>query len=372
MPVRTKKSSKDPVSQKLKNTGYKPPKDRPPVWKGPEVDGVTQSLLSRFIVCPERFRLLVIEGLTPQDTFNHRLEYGNLFHLAEETYLQGGDWKRALKEYATVLCLKYRMQQEQVQHWLRVCQQQFPTYIKYWEKHRSKLKYKPVVQELVFAVPYTLPCQKVVILRGKFDSVNLVGKDLFLQENKTKADVDQMEINRQLKYDLQTMLYLIALQTMRERRKDLPKELKAVEKSLLKGVMYNVVRRPLSGGKHTIKQCKGESVNEYYDRLGGLIAEEPDHYFMRWKMDVSQKDIDRFRERTLDPLLLKLCYWYNEVSFCHERKEVLYTSNNYQTPFGIYNPLAEGGSTDLDNYLLTGSEVGLQRTKNLFPELVEE
>ncbi len=35
---------------------------REPVWKGPEVDGVTQSLLSRYLTCKERFRLLVIEG----------------------------------------------------------------------------------------------------------------------------------------------------------------------------------------------------------------------------------------------------------------------------------------------------------------------
>ena len=34
--------------------------------------------------------------------------------------------------------------------------------------------------------------------------------------------------------------------------------------------------------------------------------------------------------------------------------------------------LAEGGSSDLDAYLLNKNEVGLQRTDQLFPELQKE
>ena len=35
----------------------------------------------------------------------------------------------------------------------------------------------------------------------------------------------------------------------------------------------------------------------------------------------------------------------------------------------VYNVLDEGGSSDLDAYLESGSEAGLQRIENLFPEL---
>ncbi len=59
-----------------------------PLWKGPEVDGITFSLLSRFIACPERFRILVTEGLQPHDEFNHRIEYGNMWHTCEEAALR--------------------------------------------------------------------------------------------------------------------------------------------------------------------------------------------------------------------------------------------------------------------------------------------
>ena len=88
-----------------------------PVWKGPEEEGVTQSLLSRFLVCRERFRLLVVEGLRPIDSFNHRIEYGQMWHLCEECSSQGLGWKNPLQEYAQSLCRTYPTSQEQIEHW---------------------------------------------------------------------------------------------------------------------------------------------------------------------------------------------------------------------------------------------------------------
>jgi hypothetical protein len=55
-----------------------------PLWSGPDGEGpnggITFSLLSRFLVCRERFRLHALEGWRTQDGFNHRLEYGNMWH----------------------------------------------------------------------------------------------------------------------------------------------------------------------------------------------------------------------------------------------------------------------------------------------------
>jgi hypothetical protein len=42
---------------------------------------------------------------------------------------------------------------------------------------------------------------------------------------------------------------------------------------------------------------------------------------------------------------------------------------HWRTPYGFYNVLAEGGSTELDEYLASGSELGLERTSKLFREL---
>lgn len=146
----------------------------------------------------------------------------------------------------------------------------------------------------------------------------------------------------------------------------------------IKGVRYNVIRRPLSGGKGTIRQHKAkgktraETPDQFYRRLGELIKADPKDYFFRWTIYVSPADIRRFRERSLDPILEQLCDWWEWISACAmsdgnywgtPRQKV-----HYQTPY-FYSPLLEGASTDLDECLETGSRIGLTQVDNLFPEL---
>jgi hypothetical protein len=85
--------------------------------------------------------------------------------------------------------------------------------------------------------------------------------------------------------------------------------------------------------------------------------------------------VERFKTRCLNPLLEQLVDWWGWVKHLHEDP---FTSRypttdpqkiHWQHPFGVYNVLDEGGSSDLDEYLDTGSEVGLKRVETLFPEL---
>ena len=48
-----------------------------------------------------------------------------------------------------------------------------------------------------------------------------------------------------------------------------------------------------------------------------------------------------------------------------------HTARHFVMPYIGYNPLSEGGESDVDNYLFTGNEIGLQRVTHadLFPEL---
>lgn len=409
-------------------------KKRPkgPLWKGPEEDGVTQSLLNRFLICRERFRILVVEGLRPVDSFNHRLEYGQMWHVCEEAYTEGREirrgqrttakkegrgpsisdgipftWKETLTNYAKKLCRKYPLQQEQVQHWYNVCKMQFPIYVEYQKRHQSKRQRISLLQEQTFAVPYRLPSGRVVTLRGKWDGVDLIGKGrsagVYLVEHKTKGDIKEEQIKRQLQFDLQTMFYLVALSS------DMNSGKMKESKYLLCGVVYNVVRRPLSGGKGSIvrkvsdtnpgdwteyvgsrggrgwknvqtgkiSRCEknpgvSETLEEFYERVAEYIHEEPEMYFMSWKVEVSQADVERFKREFLDPVLEQLCDWWGWVSNNND----LYGMNmddgrivHWRTPYGIYNVLAEGGATELDEYIATGSDLGLERATTLFREL---
>lgn len=371
-----------------------------PLWKGPQVDGITQSLLSRFIVCPHRFWLLTVKGLRPAEGFNHRLEYGNLWHAAEEEFCRNGDWEKALVEYAKKLTGQHRTQQEQVEHWYNVCRIQFPLYIKYWEKHPDMLSRVPVFQEKEFAVKYYLPSGRYVVLRGKFDAVDIVQqrgkpKVICLQENKTKGDIDKQGLLRQLQFDMQTMIYIIALKLYmsEEKRSELThkresKALRNMSDLPIAMVRYNVIRRPLSGGAGTIRQHKpsksnphGESLDEFYNRLrDDVISQDPDNFFMRWNIDITPQDVARFENQFLVPKLENLCDWWESIQL-----DILdpwtagagkdYAGPNpyhYRFPYGVYNPMLEGGYGETDEYLNTGSEVGLRMTKNLFPELSKD
>lgn len=366
-----------------------PKKQRPkgPVWKGPEEDGVTQSMLSRFLVCRERFRLLVVEGLRPVPQFNHSREYGQMWHACEEGFAKpNSDWIPYLEVYAHDLSKQYPLQQEQVQKWYDVCKVQFPIYVDYWAKQKAE-KRTVLLSEQVFDVPYELPTGRVVRLRGKWDDVSLVGSKksavIELGENKTKGQIDEQQMMRQLQFDLQTMIYLIALQHFCS---DLPGKWAEWTKKVvgkptpLRGVRYNVVRRPLGGGKGSIRLHKAtktkpaETMGHYYERLGQYIKDEPETYFMRWNVVVTPHDIERFKWEFLNPVLEQLYDWWEWVSGQgmqdpFEQLEPDGLGTHWRTPYGFYNVLAEGGSSELDEYLATGSKLGLERTDRLFKEL---
>lgn len=403
------------------------PSPKKPLWAGPEVDGITFSLLSRFLACRERFRLLVVEGLKPEPTFNHRIEYGQMWHVCEEAFAKAsptekrssevGPWNARLAEYCYSLREKYPFQQEQIHHWEHVCSTQFPLYVDYWQKQPDVTARTPLLQEQVFDVPYRLPSGRTIRLRGKWDSVDLIGKGagagVYLQENKTKGDVDEGQIKRQMGFDLQTMLYLVALDSGKSGIAEIDYAF------AIKGVRYNVIRRPLSGGAGSIvrrkpttgakcPKCKGKGISgsflgtnsvsipcpkckgdgrtgakagetaaEFYGRLGGIIGDSPETYFFRWKVEVTPGDLADFRKRCLDPLLEQLCDWYAHVTTAKDifglrhgiHHSVRGVSLHWQHPFGVRNMLDEGGSTDLDEYLRTGSTVGLRNVDKLFEEL---
>lgn len=146
------------------------------------------------------------------------------------------------------------------------------------------------------------------------------------------------------------------------------------------GARFNVIRRPLSGGKGTIVRHKGsknkpeETKEAFYRRLAQYIKDDPDHFFMRWNVEITPQDIEAFRRKSLDPILEQLCDWWDWVKYPGD--PFVSTGKNdpqnkhFVAPFGIWNPLLEGASTEYDELLVTGSEVGLSRTEELFPELV--
>lgn len=380
-----------------------------PLWKGPQKDGITFSLLSKFLVCRERFRLQVIEGLQLDEGFRHQLEYGSMWHEAEEAFAGGHDWRKAVRKYRDRLRANYPADITDINKWTSVCLTTFPLYIKHWERHPDVRKRKPVLEEYAFAVPYTLPSGRMILLRGKWDCVFEQSRELFLQENKSKGRIDIEGIQGTVHQNLQTMLYQIALRTWREDWQEYetpgwtslpvpPQTLfTAFEKDYpIKGVLYNVVRRPLSDF-HAIKQRKGRLVNklykgkpiknkstgknvkeakrvgaesdeQFYKRLGESISATPDEYFMRWKVTLTDRDVERFKERVFNPIMEQLCDWWEWVE-SNPTNPFVSGSLHWQSPWGVYNSLGMGFRGDFFDLLTKGSRANLHKVKTLFPEL---
>lgn len=369
------------MPQLAESIGALPRKRSGPLWQGPEGQGpeggVTQSMLSRWLTCRERFRVKYVLGLEPSQGWSKSLGYGNMWHVCEEGFAKAGQWSdatQALLEYAQAQIVLYPLQREEIEKWWNVCLVQFPEYIKYWREHPDVLQRRPLTQEEPFDVPYSLPSGRVVRLRGKFDSVDEIQGWVWLQENKTKGDIDELLVQRQLRFDLQTMLYLIALLegkfAWKKNSSPLP----------LRGVRYNVVRRPLSGGKgsirpHAAKSTKtkytpAESQEEYYERLRrDYIAAEPEYWFFRVNSEVSHQDVTAFRKSFLDAALEQMCWWYDVVVKGYQIAHLPLWAANYRMPFGVYNPLTETGASEYDAYLETGSESGMRSIDTCFPEL---
>ncbi len=379
-----------------------------PLWQGPCGEGwnggITQSMLGYFLSCRERFRLKYVLGLAPHDKWHHTWGYGNMWHVCEEALAKGADWMTYLGGHLGPLCSRYPMQREDLFKWHNVCRVQFPEYIRFWHNHPDVKGRTTLLQEQGFDIPYTLPSGRVVRLRGKWDSVDLIEahtdeqgrqwpKGIWLQENKTKGDIDQIQVERQLSFDLQTMLYLVALEEFDGGPDAKDDGLHSDNwKHPVLGVRYNVVRRPLSGGKgnismHKSKQNKvkgtytpAETEEHFYNRLrDDYIAKEPEYWFFRVKAGISAQDIKVFKDTCLDPLLETVCWWYDDVTngwdratSQHDLSAVPYPPMNYRTPFGVYSAREEGGSTEYDHYMATGSESTLRRVTELFSELKED
>lgn len=352
-----------------------------PLWQGPQAagdrGGVSFSMLNRYLCCKERFRVNSILGVKSAPSFYAAMDYGNMWHACEEALAGGVPWLKMLDAEFKKLLANYPPQREVIEHWYTVCKVQFSVYVEHWSRHEDVKDRTPIFQEEVFDVVLTLPSGRKPRLRGKFDSVDLVGKGpkagVYLMENKTKSEIDERALAQMLTFDLQVMIYLTAIRHGASNKR-WPKELRDYP---LRGVRYNVVRRPLSGGKGSISQHKptkanprGESKVEFYARLGKVIDENAETFFARWKVEISRGELDNFWTTCLCPLLENLCDWYEFVTtgdpFRPDPRGL-----HMRHPFGVRNILNEGGSSDLDEYMASGSMIGLVTVDKMFTELEE-
>ena len=358
-----------PPVKKPAKTKLKPPSKRPKKlpYSGWDLTkhGVSQSLLQKFIVCRDRFHIATARALRSTDR-KEAMEYGSIFHkLIEWGAEMGKSWtmikmERRLNEY-----IRKNQPTDQSILLARIALAQF----RHYQAANSKLPaYKYIAQEPVFAEEYTLPAcshsteaytmhipRTKVLLRGRIDEVLEVDGNLWLQENKTKAQINIEVLKDTIPENLQVMFYATAAGIKYKRP--------------VKGIIYNVIRKP---GQ---RQRKTESDADFVKRISGEVESNPSHYFYRIAYSFPRGAVKKWQKEELEPLLYQLYIWWSSIKANPLQPWVDDAGNanpfHGRRSFGVYDPMSNGKGEFFD-LLIHGSKRGLVVDNEFFPELQDD
>jgi ribosomal protein S14 len=340
--VQNVKPSLEPPDLKMSNhKKIKPPRSKWDLYR----DGISQSLLGKFVVCRERFRIYAVEGLRPAGR-KEAMEFGTIFHKALEYATDG-----LTSSQINTALLKWAKISKVDEMLCRIAAVIVPHYKKAWQDEDRGMK-KHSSEEVFMLDHKCSSANKIIPLRGRFDSIFIRNGKLWLQENKTKSRIDDDKISMSLPYDLQTMLYCYAMTLKYE----MP----------IGGVLYNVIRKP------ELKQGVKETDFEFLTRINEDIATRPEHYFKRYSLELSIVDVRRFVDTILDPLLGQVCLWWESIKENPFNPWISRGEPNpyhYVRPFGIFDPMSLGRG-DYFEWVTTGSKRELEEIESPFPELV--
>ena len=160
--------------------------------------GVSYSLLSRFINCRERFRLYAVEGVREESSSRGSMDFGTYFHELLELHAKYPN----LSANAVI--------QKAKKHPERTLKIQAETVFFAYCAWYSENRYSYHDQECEFKINYKLPNGKNIRLVGKSDEIiNSPNNDgtLWIQENKTKENINEYKIESSIPWDLQSLMY---------------------------------------------------------------------------------------------------------------------------------------------------------------------
>jgi hypothetical protein len=321
------------MAAKRKKTGVKKEvrkisATQPKYWYDPTKHGITQSLLSTWLMCREHCRLAYIEGWQPVK-MGIGLHYGGGMHyclerlykaiadgesktsIAHGAYLEWtqqftASWiqQRRVSSYARVPTTM-KKQAEFIQGLMNTTIPRYIERINQTDSLYGDFKRNWIDVEHRFQVAYSVPTSWVV-LTGMIDGIFRVrNKKLWLLETKNLAFIDEGAEQETLPVRLQNMFYLVAATKM------YPDEEFA-------GVLQNITRRPL------LRQGSDESDSDYFHRVDEDMKKRPDWYFLRFEVQISKEEVKEWEERQLQPMLDDFLRWFEDVKKYRKHGETQY------------------------------------------------
>ena len=329
------------------------------MWKGP-TDGISQSLISKFLECPFRFYLYAIKGVQDDQPPNLNLIWGNAFHKALEKVFANSlqsNTPRKLPDDDYLL----KVIKEDIQHQSELFE--VPDTVLYSILEMVKIYSLPqetgvILPEQVFSQLYDLPSGRVVTFRGKADGLG----PSTLVEHKCKGKFDSVQTLKETMWDMQTNLYCYVF---------------GKEK-----VIYDLIRIPEAqymGPTKRAEEKPKDFAYRIYNNYCGKVY--PIKRFKKYWIDQLHIDLPREQQRkvmeeSIVPLCERIHDWYEYVTrpgFDIENP-AWYNGLFYRTPVRHFDPSkTEHYKCSYWNYLVGDQELDcMVHVKSYYTELEEE
>jgi len=324
------------------------------IWKGPEVDGVTQSILSKYAQCPFRFYLYAILGLQDNTELHPNLIWGDVFHKGLEHLIASKDLNASVVSMQDYLTTKYPQAPKSYAYTTKRLLWKFrlENYEGEWET------------EIPFSIDVTLPSGRTVKVRGKKDALRTTDPKYgrILGEHKCKGYLDPAQTIRELRQDRQLNFYMY---------------LHDVE-----WVNYDLIRIP-EAQRALPSRTYNQSIEDWVETLfigpcGSYSGKFPiNQNIHEWISNLThhlpREEQETYWNFTIYPELEKLCkFWdhVNQPGFDHENPE-FYNDIFYRSPVRQFNgSFTQNFECDYYSYLIGEQDLSdLAPIGSVFSEL---
>jgi hypothetical protein len=332
------------------------------VWKGPK-EGLSQSLINKFLACPFRFYLYAIRGVEDDRPNNLNLIWGNAFHKGLEKVFEYYLRNPQKDKHPNPEALEYVepfIKEDLLQHQGETA---IPATTLYSILQMIAIYPLPpetgnIEPEQVFEYPFTLPSGREVTYRGKADGIGLGT----LVEHKCKGKFDALQTLQETPYDLQTNLYCWVLEAGH--------------------VRYDLIRIPEAQYYQPpcpVREKPSDFVYRLFHNHNGKnypIKRYRKYWIDQLSIPMNRRLILKNVEETIIPLTERIYDWYEYVTqpgFDFEDPK-WYNGQFYKTPIRHFDPgKTEYYKCDYWDYLVGDQDLDcLRPVKSFFTELEDE
>jgi len=273
--------------------------------------------------------------------------YGSYFQACFEGFIKTGNQYRGAHAWLDQVVRKDKRlfgpsRYQDIKWWSSLALEHFYLFVKKYEEDPDLPLSAVDDSERNIRVEITLPSERKLTLNTYLDGE---GGDALMYEGKCRAKIDREGVAKEIRWDLQYNVYLLAKYTSSG---ILPEQ-----------VWYQTNLRPCGFGYRGPAKRKSESMEEFQQRILSDMAEDPDKYLYRFIGRPLMSELERFCHGCLYPMLEAFLDWYDYVV------DPAGKVNKYDwvTPYGLFNPLLQDMQEDYRNYRLTGLPVGLVHRK---------